>query len=462
MAALLSRLPTRTRLSPSVLTGLVAALGLLVLGASQLLTSAFTDYAVEAEPAISALLGGHVHEGLRLLPLYGGSVLLEFPAAGIARGLGAELDGIYRAVAVPGAIGVLWLALTAARWLREAGAGTRVGLLAAGLLATAPTVSQAWQVGHPEELLVSALAIGGLILCSGVIENRPWSATETTAPASPDAPATSASTPQPRTARFTATATARVTLGAVLLGLAAAGKPWAVVVLVVAVLTAPSVRHGVRVAVTSAVAGGLLIAPMLAVQASQLSAGLQSTGGSQIFSIGNAWWFFGTPNPRWVDPNGAAGTTVVLNSITNAARLGPDFIGAHAHELIIALALALSLAWAWLATRPPGRHDLADAGRDRMTSVLLLAAAVLWWRAVLDPWFQAYYLTPALLAVVLADARRGALPIAGVITWGALWTLHGQNGFSMALSPDLRSALTLACTLPLGVWITTRALRSAR
>ncbi len=98
---------------------------------------------------------------------------------------------------------------------------------------------------------------------------------------------------------------------------------------------------------------------------------------------------------------------------------------------------------------------------DRTASLLLLVASVVWWRALLDGWFQPYYLTTALAALALADARRGRMPVAAAIAWSAMWIFNGQGSLTVNWSPDLISAVTLAWAVPVGVWSTVRALRSA-
>ena len=54
----------------------------------------------------------------------------------------------------------------------------------------------------------------------------------------------------------------------------------------------------------------------------------------------------------------------------------------------------------------------------------------------------------------------GALVLAAV-AWVALWILDGPNDLTGTWAPDLVSAAALAWTVPVGVWSSARALRSA-
>lgn len=393
----------------------VAALVVFVLAWSVLLTPAFTDFEVEAEPALQAFAAGDLAEGVRRLPLYGMAVVLMAPFAWLSQQLGGGDLSLFRAVALPGAIGMIAFAVLAGAWLRAADRPRREQLAAVLLIATSPVLSHSWQLGHPEEALVAALAIAGVLAATR--EGDRWA----------------------------------IAAGA-LAGLAAGSKLWAIVLVPVAIAAAPTVRAQIRVTAAAALAGIAALLPTWLAMRDQLASTVQSTGGD-VFTVGNLWWFLGTPNPAWEEA--AKGETVRLFSTENSPRLGPEFIAGHSHELIVIGALALAAAWWW-------RNRELPAGVDRTASVLTLVAAVLWWRALPDPWFQPYYLTGAIVAMVLMDARRGRLPIAAAIAWAAFWLLSVQNAPGMGLTPDVRSALSLSWTIPLGIWLVVRALRPTK
>lgn len=409
-----SRTVSRPRLSPEAVDAAFAVVLMVVLGLSVILTPAFTDYEAEAEPAIQAFLAGDFDGGLRLLPLYAGSVFAVLPFGALAQLLGGGDLAVFRAVAVPGAIAVAVVATLAGRWLRDAGLDRRVQLLTVGAIALSPTLAQAWSFGHFEEPLVAAVAVLGLVVATRGDDRS-------------------------------------AVIGGALLGLATAGKLWVVVLIPVALVAMPSRRAAIRAAIAATVAGALLFAPYAIVLFDHLSAITGGTG--QIFSRGNAWWFLGSPNPAF-KPDAKV---VEFFTTSNSARLAPAFVEAHARKVIVLVAAGLSALWWQRIAR--GRTLTAT---DRLAAVLALAAAVLWWRALLDPWFQPYYLTAALMAAFLADARSGRIPVFGLVAWAAIWLLHGQSAPDLGLDPDQASALGLAWMVPAGIVLTRRALLQTR
>jgi hypothetical protein len=77
---------------------------LVILAWLTLLTPAMTDYEAESEPAIQALLAGHFGHALHVLPIYGGSVILETPFGILSHLIDpAGFVSLYRCIAVPGA-----------------------------------------------------------------------------------------------------------------------------------------------------------------------------------------------------------------------------------------------------------------------------------------------------------------------------------------------------------------------
>lgn len=416
MSLVLDATRQRVRLAAAAVDALVAAVCLVLVGALTMLTPAFTDYEAEVEPALRAFVSGDFSTGFTKLPVYGGSVLAELPFAWLGHGVGGDL-WMYRLAAIPGAALMIWLATLAARWLREGGRPRSEQLAAVALIAASPAISRAWTAGHHEEILVAGLAAAGFaVLTSGraAADRR------------------------------------QLVLGAALLGAACGGKLWPLLLLPVAL--AATRRRGDAVLVLGVTLGtaALVLAPAMAAQMTSFRAGVAGLG-DQLFSTANAWWFLGGRNPNWVDPDSAAGAAQMAEL---SYRLRPGIV-VYAHEIMLALATVLSALWWWRAGR--AEHSAAE----RAASLLLLAGAVVWWRGLLDPWFQPYYLAAALALWTLADARRGRFPVAAGIAWLLLWLTYGPSSVTTSWSQDAVSAVGLAWTLPLGVWSTARALRSA-
>lgn len=400
----------RPRVSPGVVDAVVAVVVVLLLGLSVLLTPAFTDYEAEAEPAIEALIAGRFGDAMHLMPFYAGSVLAAAPFGALAHAIGGGDLAVFRAVAIPGAALVAGLAAVAGRWLREAGRDRRTQLLIVAAVALSPCVALSWNYGHFEEPLVAGVGVIGLIVAARGDDRS-------------------------------------ALIGGALLGLAAGGKLWAVVFVPVALAVMPTRGAALRLVGAAALVGLLVLAPYAIARLDHL--GVIAGGTGQIFSKGNVWWFTGTPNPSFE----LHAETARMFTTDNSARLAPAFVEAHARKVIVLVAVVLSAAWWWRVAR--GR-ELTVA--ERTIGVLALAAAVLWWRALLDPWFQPYYLTAALLALFLVDARAGRFPVLALVAWAAIWLLHGQSAPDLGLDPDQASALSLAWMVPMGLVLTGRAL----
>lgn len=418
MASTHARALPRPHLSARTVDLLVGLAALLVIAGMTLLTPAFTDYEVEIEPTLTALMRGDLAAVGRSIPIYGASLLLEAPASAVGWMLGGDV-GMYRATAVPGALAILTLGVIGAGWVRAAGGARRDQLAALLLVVAAPTLAQAWSTGHHEEVLVAALAIGGILVIERSGDRR-----------------------------------GRLLLGAFLLGLAVAGKLWPLALVPVALACTRTWRQAFTVAAVSGVTTAALVVPNMLAHLSFFKLNVTSAGGNGIFTPGNVWWFLGSRNPDWIDPR--LGTRM-LHAEGTAFREAPSWLTTVDHPLILGVAVGLSAAWWWRARRAPADRPAVD----RTASLLLLVASVVWWRALLDGWFQPYYLTTALAALALADARRGRMPVAAAIAWSAMWIFNGQGSLTVNWSPDLISAVTLAWAVPVGVWSTVRALRSA-
>ncbi|MEH3053925.1 MAG: hypothetical protein PGN13_07950 [Patulibacter minatonensis] len=398
----------RPRLALGIVDAAVAAVALLVVAWMSLLTPAFTDYEVEIEPTLRALVHGDLAAVGRIIPIYGGSLAVQSPFSALGYWLGGDL-GMFRLTAIPGAAAMLALAVLGARWVRAAGRSRREQLAVIVLVAASPALAQSWATGHHEEVLVAAGAVGGILMVDAAGTDR-------------------------RRLLY---------LGALCLGLAVGGKLWPAALVPVAVAATRTRGDALRVLLTTAGTSFALVVPNVLAHLSFFTANVSAIGGGGVFTPGNVWWFLGARNPDWVDPR--LGTRA-FHAGGTSFRTTPDVVTSVAHPLVIAIAVGLTVAWWW---RMRAAGDTVTPAR-RTASLLLLIGAVVWWRAILDGWFQPYYLTAAIAALALADARRGRFPAVAAVAWGALWLLAGQNSITTNWSPDLLSASLLVWTVPVG------------
>jgi hypothetical protein len=131
------------------------------------------------------------------------------------------LNGAYRLEVLFCATTIAVLALALARIQRSGGKPAPSRWLLIGLLVASPAADWALKYGHPEELLTTALCVGGMLL---VIRGR-------------------------------------ITTGAILLGLAVASKQWALLALPIALAAAPRGQR-IRLSAFSGCAALALFAPL--------------------------------------------------------------------------------------------------------------------------------------------------------------------------------------------------------
>jgi len=356
-----------TRLRDLALPALVAGGCAVVLAALSMLTPAFTDYELEAEPSLQALRAGDLTGFLELAPAYGGSLILRAPFAFLPDLWGGGDLALFRSMAVPcllaGALlGVgLW---ARARKLGHTPFSCWIVLL---LVAANPMTLKALEIGHPEELLGAVLCIAAAL----------------------------------------AAGRDRALLAGVLLGLAIANKPWAVLA-VVPVLAMLGGGH-VRFLAAAGTATAVVMAPLALAGGAVSEAADVATTTSEIFQPWQIWWFLGEH-----------GHVVIGNFGEKPGyRVGPGWLGGIAHPLVVLIPAAISLALLPRLRRGPWEDGL------------LLLALVLLLRCVLDPWNISYYAIPFLLALVT-------------------WELHAERR-----PPVIALTATLLCWLTL-VWLTTR------
>jgi len=368
---------------------LALALGALI-GWVGLRTMAFTDYEVELEPALLALRAGDVQAFLTGLPAYGGSVILRLPFV-VFPDLwgGGDLAG-FRAMAAPclaaGAVLGVYLWRVAGR--RGAGLWARIAVLA--LCVANPLTLRALEIGHPEELTGAVLCVAA-VLAAGA--HRP-------------------------------------VLAGVLVGLAVANKPWAVVAVAPVVLTLPGGR--LRALAAAAVAAGAILVPLMLLSGATAGATAAAARDSgMIFQPWQVWWFLGEHGH----------VVTGLYAEKSGYRAAPEWLGAVARPLVVLTPLALCLA---LARRMRGRP---------WQDGLLLLALVLLLRCLLDPWNVVYYELPFVLALLAWEVHaRSGWPVLSLAATLASWVTLEQ--LTTVISPDLQAVAFLAWSVPCAVAMT--------
>lgn len=357
----------------AALSALALAGALLVVGAQ---TVAFSDYEIEAEPAATALAHGHLNRFVDLAPAYGGSLVLRAPFA-LAAGAIGEGSGLplYRALVLPVLLVSIALGLLLWRLLRDRSA---LGAWLALLLCVANPLSlRAIEVGHPEELLGGVLCVAAVLAA----QHDRW------------------------------------LLAGVLLGLAGANKPWAVLAVLPVLLALD--RDRTRCATVAGSVCSFVVGPLVVAGSVASSFVSVATARTEIFQPWQVFWFFGDPNATVVGTLGPK----------------PDFRGAVdwaqaiSHPAVVVVGLGLGLAW-WPHRRREG--------------VFALLSLVLLTRCMLDTWNTSYYALPFVLALLAHEVvgRRRTPWVTLVVTLG-LWT-----SFELVTSPDLQAASFLLVTVP--------------
>ena len=233
-------------------------------------------------------------------------------------------------------------------WRRAAAAGTPlIGCLAALVLCAGnPLTIRALEIGHPEELLGGVLCVGAALAAGA---RRPLTA-------------------------------------GLLLGLAVANKPWAVLAIAPVVLMLPAGRMRALTAAGRRSRGARARCGSSAARRSPRRA-RRAWDGGQIFQPWQAWWFLGEHGQP----------VMGLLGEKPGFRTPPGWIGDHARPLVVLVPLAVSML---VGLRWRGRpwHD-----------GLLLLALVMLLRCLLDPWNVVDYELPFVLALVAWEvhARPG-------------------------------------------------------
>lgn len=399
----------RRVLRENVLCALFAAAGCSAIGWLGLYGASWNDYEVEVRPAFEALSHGHIHDFLRLAPVYGGS-LIERASFALLPGLwhGGPL-AVYRLAALPCLLAAAVLGVWLVARMRAERRPLLARAVALGVCVANPIALRALEVGHPEELLGACMCVAAMLLAGAPAVGR-----------------------------------RRALAIGLLLGLAVANKQWAALAVAPVLLALPPGRR--LACLTTALGSAALVeAPfLLGASGSFLaSTGGAAAPGSAVFQPWQLWWFlghhgalvhglYGVPKPGY--------------------RIGPAWAGAVSHPLIPAAALALAGAL-WVRTR---------GARMSSQQAMLALAVTLLGRCLLDTWDIDYYMLPAILALLAWESGRPgeqppviALSIS-VLAWVSFQWLPAHA------SPDVQSAAFLAWTAPLTCWLATRLLGGPR
>jgi hypothetical protein len=371
---------------------LAALLGVAAMSFVGLTAFAWSDYDYEVSGPMQTLMRGDVGAYLAQLPAYGGSLVLRAPFAGVTALLGGGELAVYRAVSIPCLVAVAILGLVLVRRMGERGRSRGVRALVLGLCVVNPVTIRAFEIGHPEELLCAALAIGA-VLAAGA---------------------------------------RRTILAAVLLGLAIATKAWAVLAIGPVLLALPA-RRFLALAIAGAVTAAVLAPIALAGSHATLVTGASVTG--QIFQPWQIFWWLGEPGHVVLGTDGLP---------KPGYRVPPEWLSPLSHPFIALLVVPLSLLWARVRGGAP---------RVEGEQLLALLALLLLLRCVLDPWNTIYYELPFLLALLSWEAlqRPERPPIVALIATVLTWITFQEA--PTWLGADMQSAFFLAWALPLTAWL---------
>jgi hypothetical protein len=301
-----------------------------------MLTPAFSDYELEAEPSLRALREGDVDGFLTLAPVYGGSLIIRSPFALLPNLWGGGDLALFRSMAIPCLLAAAILAVFLWRRGRELGQSAGACWIALLILTANPVTLRGLEIGHPEELL------GGVLCVAAAL----------------------------------AAAARRPLLAGVLLGFAVANKPWAVMAVVPLLAILPDRRP--RMLAAAGATGLLVMLPLLlggnAVDTTTVIAREAGT----IFQPWQIWWFLGDHGE----------TVMGIYGPVRDHRSSPDWLAGQARPLVVLIVVAVSLAL------------LPRVRRRGWPEGLLLLAFALQLRCLVDTWNISYYSVPFLIALV--------------------------------------------------------------
>jgi len=371
---------------------------------------AWNDYDNEARPAYEALVHGHLGRFLALAPAYGGSLVERAPFA-LAPGLwgGGQL-AVYRAVALPCLLATAVLGVWLLARMRSQGRSTLARAVALGVCVANPITLRALELGHPEELLGACLCVAAVLLAVRSPRGRDHSLA-----------------------------------AGVLLGLAIANKEWAVLAAGPVLLAVAPGRRWRCLAGTCA-SSAVVLAPLVLTATGGFLASARaaaSPAASVIFQPWQLWWFLG---------HHGALVHGIFGAPKPGYRVGPTWMAAVSHPLVLAAGLALAAAL-W----PRGRRTALPEQQ-----ALLALTLVLLLRCLLDTWDAIYYTLPFVLALLAWEVgwRARNPPVLALAVSALVWVSF--QWLPARVSPDAQAAVFLAWSLPLAAWLGLRLLRAGR
>jgi hypothetical protein len=376
------------------LVGVGSGAGLMALG---MLSPAFSDYEVEAEPALQALRDGDVHGFLTLAPLYGGSLVLRAPFALLPNLWGGGDLALFRSMAIPCLLAAAILAVFLWQRGRTLGQSTATCLIAVLIVTANPLTLRGLEIGHPEELLGGALCVGAALAAGG----------------------------------------RRSLFAGVLLGLAVANKPWAIMAVVPLLAILPD-RRPRMLAAAGATALVVMLPLLLGGSVVEATTAVASDGGV-IFQPQQIWWFLGEHGET---------VTGTYGSYPDHRNI-PVWLAGHARQLVVLIVLAASLLL------------FARVRRRGWPEGLLLLAFAFQLRCLVDTWNVSYYAVPFVIALVTWELHAFRRPpvLSLAATLSAWLTLVWLPKYA---HPDVQALAYLAWSLPLTVVLGTRLIQGDR
>jgi hypothetical protein len=314
----------------------------------------------------------------------------------LAGAFGDSPAGIYQWGNLPCLLSVALLAVWAARIARRHGTGRLGQALIVAVCMLNPLVTNTLQLGHPEELLASSLAVASLLaLCDR-----------------------------------------RIALAAICAGLAIATKQWAAVLICPVLLVAE--RERIRAGLLMLAAAATATLPMVIANFGAFRYAL-----NYISKAGTI-----TTDINWFYPLTSQGRTRIIDifgpprSVTT--HTVPALLGAVSHPAIVLVGLAIPFIVWWRCGRQLGPREL-----------LLSVALVFLLRCTLDPESAAYYHLPLLLALVALDARAGRrLPFACMAGFAGIFTVLDR--FHDYLGPSAVNAIYTITTVSVAALLVER------
>jgi hypothetical protein len=350
------------------------------------------DYPHDAGAMIHALLRGDFRDAAANQPIMGAfAVLVQFPFAALAKAFGGGELAVYRLGCLPClfALGLTGLAL--AREALRAGAPRSAATVIAAVSLVNPLTWEALRLGHPEELLGTALVVAAVLA-----------------------------------------ALRGNSLGAgIALGLALATKQWAAIAVLPVLVTVP--RGRLRLALVAGAVTLALTLPVFVADSGGFVGATKQAGwaGTRVYPF-NAVYPLAPSEDRIIDVAGKSKVVTV--------RTLPSWVAQLLHPLIVLVSIPLTAGF-WLRRRRLEPHD-----------VFALLALLFLLRCLLDPVDNAYYHVPFLVSVVAWEGiARRRLPAFGLLASAAVWFVIYKAHVSDTFAA--RNAFYLLVTMPFAAWL---------